>query len=209
MNFTYTTLKAALVAMVEDTGTEYAAYLDTLIPLAEDKVLRDLDLTLFDTVATGNFTSGNPLLAKPTGFLALRSLHYVNASTNMVELLPRSWSFLKDYWPNNATTTATPKYFAEFLNAGTPAWHIAGTPASALAYSVEYVKRPEGLDADTATTWLSTNVGDLLLYAALMCSEEYLKADARIATWQNDYVTRLGGARLELKDSLRTRYSQG
>lgn len=208
-SFTYTTLAAALVSMTEDVGTEFATAVDTIIPLGEDKVLRDLDLTLFDTVATGSFTSSNPLLAKPTDFIALRSMHYINASTNMVELEPRSWSFIKDYWPNNATTTATPKYFAEYLNSSTPAWHIAGTPASALSYSVEYVKRPTGLTSSNAATWLGSNVGDLLLYACLVASEQFLKADERIPVWTTEYMSQLAAARSELRLSIRTNYSKG
>jgi len=172
--------------------------------LAEDKVLRDLDLELFDVNSTGTFTGSNAYLTKPTGLVALRTMHYTDASGNFQLLEPRAWAVCKDYWPKEATTTATPKYFAEFSDTQ---WYIAGTPASGLTVTSRYIKRPAGLATGTATTWLGTNVGDLLLYACLVGSEQYLKADDRIATWKTEYGERLTAAKAELKPATRMDYS--
>lgn len=203
-SYTYTTLKAALLAFVEETATDdYATDIDKIIPLAEDKLLRELDLEIFDVVATGAFTPSSSAFAKPTGFVALRTLHYTDASGNFQLLEPRSWAVCKDYWPKEATTTSAPKYFAEYSDT---AWFIAGTPASALVTTARYIKRPTGLTSGNATTWLGTHVGDLLLYACLVGSEQYLKADDRIGTWKTEYVERLQAARFELKPESRKDY---
>ena len=204
ISFTYTTLKAALVSETEETGAEYAAYLDTIIPLAEIRVLKDLDLELFDVSSTSTFTSSSPWLDKPTDLVGLRTMHYTDGSGNYVLIEPRSWAFVKDYWPNASTTTATPKYYAEYASDN---WFIAGTPASALVVTIRYIKRPTGLTSGNATTWLGTNVADLLFWACMVESEQYLKADERIGLWNQRYADALKSALKELKPSERVDYT--
>lgn len=202
--YTYTTLKAALLAFMEESATDdYADDIDKIIPLAEDKILRDLDLELFDKVEAGTFTASNPYLSKPTDILALRTMHYTDGSGNFQLLEPRSWAMCKDYWPKVATTTATPKYYAEYDK---DTWFIVGTPASGLVVTVRYISRPAGMTSGNPTTWLGTNVGDLLFYACLVISEGYLKADDRVPLWKTDYAERLAAARFELKPETRTDY---
>lgn len=202
--YTYTTLKAALLAFVEETATDdYATDIDKIIPLAEDRVLRELDLELFDLSYSGHFTGSNAYLTKPTGLLALRTIHYTDASGNMHLLEPRSWAVCKDYWPKESTTTATPKYFAEYSDTS---WFIAGTPASALTATIRCIIRPAGMTSGNPTTWLGTHVGDLLFYACLVGSEQYLKADERIDIWKTEYAERLQAARFELKPETRKDY---
>ncbi len=203
-SYTYATLKAALQDTVEDDGTEYGAAIDNIIALAEDKILRDLNLELFDTVNTLAFTASNPVLTKPTGTIATRSLHYTNASSNFVLLEPRSWEFVKDYWPKSSTTTATPKYFAEY---SATQYYIAGTPSGTNVVTARCIVRPAGLTSINTTTWLSQYMGDLMFYACLVSSEQYLKADNRIPVWGREYQTRFEKAEKELKQSDRSDYT--
>ena len=203
-SFSYNTLVTALQTVVEEYGTEYAAFIPTIIQLAEDKILRDLDLELFDTVSTLAFTASNPLLTKPTGTIATRTVHYVNASNNRTLLELRSWEYVNDYWPNTATTTATPKYFAEY---SPTQWHISGTPSGTNVVYARCVVRPGGLTALNPNTWLSNYMGDLMLYSCLVSSEEYLKADSRIAVWLVEYTQRLQAAKVELRQEDRVDYT--
>jgi len=203
MAYTYTTLKAAIVAFTEDQGTEFDTNVDKIIPLAEERILRDLDLELFDKAMSGVFQPSNEWLTKPTDLVALRSLHYTNAAGDFVLIEPRSWTFCKDYWPKAATTTATPKFFAEHDE---NTWLIAGTPASALALTIRFTYRPTGLTSTNATTWLGTNAGDLLFFACLVASEQFLKADNRVPVWKAEYIERLAAAKVELKAEARINY---
>jgi hypothetical protein len=203
-SYTYATLLAALQDTVEDDGAEYAAAIPNIIALAEDKILRDLNLELFDTVTALAFTAANPLLTKPTGAIATRSLHYTNAAGNLVLLEPRSWELVKDYWPKESTTTATPKYFSEY---SATQYYIAGTPSGTNVVSARCIVRPAGLTSIVTTTWLSSYMGDLLFYACLTSSEQYLKADNRIAVWKDEYQTRFVKAEKELKQSDRSDYT--
>ncbi len=202
--FTYTTLKSALQAHTEDFGSEFEAALDTIIPLAETQLLKDLDLELFDVTSTGTFTATNPVVTKPDDLVALRTFHYTDANGNFTLLEPKTWEFVKDYWPNASTTVATPKYYAELSETE---WYLAGTPSLNSAYTVRFIKRPDGLSPTTDTTWLSTRVPDVLLYACLVNSEEFLKADNRVPLWARKYATLLTTAKMELRRTDRNDYA--
>jgi hypothetical protein len=203
-SFTYATLVTALRDTTEDQGAEFLAYIPTAIQLAEDRVLRDLDLELFDTITALAFTATNPVVTKPTGAIATRTLHYTDVSGNFVLLEPRSWEFVKDYWPNATTTTASPKYFAEY---SATQYYIAGTPSGTNVVTARCVVNPAGLTSIVTTTWLSQYMGDLLLKACLIESEQFLKADPRIPVWQADYAQRLAAATKILKPEDRVDYT--
>jgi len=203
-SFTYATLTSTLQSMTEDSGTEFTSFIPTIIQLAEDKILRDLDLEYFEVITATAFTASTATVTKPTGAIATRTLHYTDADGKFVEIDLRSWGYVKDYWPTESSTTASPKYFADY---SATQWYIAGTPSGTNVVTSRCVINPTGLTSDNTTTWLSQYMGDLLLYACLVCSEQYLKADERIAVWKTDYVERLSGAARILKQADRIDYS--
>jgi len=202
-SYTYATLVAALQDTVEDDGADFLGALPNIIALAEDRVLRDLNVELFDVSATSTFGVASPWMAKPADMVGLRTMHFTDALGNFNLLEPKSWEFVKDYWPNVVTTTPTPKYYAEYSDSN---WFIAGTPVAASVVTIRYIKRPAGLTALNPTTWLSAHVGDLLFYGSLIASEQFLKADNRIPVWMQEYAMRLNAARRELKFEERNDY---
>jgi hypothetical protein len=202
--YTYTTLRTALQSFTEDYGAEFLAALDLIIPLAEDKLLRDLDLEIFDITSSTAFTANSPYLTKPSGDISLRSMYYTDPTLGQVLLEQRSWEYVMDYWPVVSATTSNPKYYSEYSDTQ---WYIAGTPSTTSTVTMRYVKRPAGLSSTVPSTWLSTNVADLLLHSCLVSCEEYLKADPRVAVWKQEYIERLGAARFELRALRRNDYS--
>ena len=199
-SFTYDTLVAALQATVEDGGSEFETFLETAVSLAEDRVLRDLNLEYFDVVTVTAFVGTDPVVTKPTGTVATRSVFYRNGAGQLIPLDLRSWDFCNDYWPDDIETTSDPKYYADLND--TEYW-IAGTPAGANELQIRSIIRPTGLSTGNQTTWLSQYMGDLLFYACLVVSEQFLKADPRIPVWQGDYADRLAKASTELKRAQR------
>lgn len=201
-SYNYTTLKAALEAFTEDFGEEFVSAIDTIIPLGESRLLKDLDLEIFDTTTTGSFSVGNPLVPKPANMVALRTFFYSDANQNYVELEQKSWAFILDYWPKASTTTATPKYYSEYTNTH---WYLGGTPSAARTYTLRYITRPTSI-VTAGTSWLGTNAGDALLYSCLITAEQFLKADDRMPLWKTEYTQALTTARRELRRTDRTDY---
>lgn len=203
---TYTTLKAMLQTWTEDNNTEFVAEIDRIIGLAELKLLRDLDLEIFDTTATGAFTLGVQEVTKPTGLVALRTLTFVNASSEIVYLERKTYEYLNEYWPV-AATLETPKYYTELNETQ---WRVVPTSDSAYTFTVRYTKRPTGLSASNENTFLSDNVADLLFLAAQIESEIYLKVDpedvGNFQTFKANYAERLPAAKLELIRTERADY---
>jgi hypothetical protein len=97
----------------------------------------------------------------------------LDASSNYNYLLLKQVSFIRDFTPN-ASTTGTPKYYAEFDQ---NSFILAPTPASNLTFELHYFYRPSSLTSagDTGTTWLSENAPNALLYGSLVEACTYLK----------------------------------
>jgi hypothetical protein len=202
-SYTYATLVAALQETVEDSDTDFTDAIPNIIALAEDRVLRDLDLEIFDVSAASTFGVASPWLAKPPDMVGLRTMHYTDALGNFNLIEPKTWEFARDFWPNALTTTTTPKFYVDYSDDN---WAVAGTPAAGFVVTIRYIKRPAGLTALNPTTWLSKHTGDLMFYASLVASEQFLKADNRIPVWMQEYAMRLQAARRELKLEERNDY---
>jgi len=196
-SFTLATLKAALQDHVVDEGTPLSDNLSMLIQLGEDRVLKDLPLTIFDDRGNVTVTAGTQTATKPTGAIVTRELYYVSAAVRYF-LRKRTQEFCNAYAPN--TTQAAPKYFADDYS--TTTYLISPNPNLSVTAEALFTKRPASLVADTTGTWLSNNVGDVLLHACLISVEKYNLADERVPLWKTEYAALLASARATLKDLL-------
>ena len=206
--WTYTTLKTAVKNHVDgDTsstgGLADVTNLDNLIKAAEERILTELPLTLFDTEATITLTINTVTVAKPTGYLAWRYANFTNASSVKVPLDLRTLEYLEDYNPNPATT-GTPKFLADY---DSTTWKVAPTPSSTVTGKALYVKRPTSI-VDGATSWLGTNAGLLLFRACLANSEKFIKNDKRVALWEADYKETLAASYTEFRHLIRPDFSR-
>jgi len=196
-SFTLATLKASIQAHVEDVGTKLAASLSELIQLGEDRVLRDLPLMIFDGRDVVNITQGAQTATKPTGAIVTMELYYVSAGVTYF-LKKRTESFCKAYAPN--TTEAAPKYFADDYAETT--YFIAPNPNLTVVGEALFTKRPTSIVTDTGGTWLSKNIGDVLLHACLISTAKFNIADERLEMWRSEYKNLLASAKMTLKDLL-------
>lgn len=204
MAFTYATLTTTLETYTEDDSPDFTDNLDTIIGLGELKLLRDLDLELFEDTATVATAAGSPTITKPPGYITNRTLDYTGANGRMVYLHPRTVEYCKDY--TDAAGNGDPLYYAELNQTQ---WMISPPPVQEIAVNCRYTRRPDGLSGTTATTWLSTNVPDALLYACLIAAEEYLKSDERLPVWKQKYGEEiLPSARHEVSKIVKVDYNQ-
>jgi hypothetical protein len=112
MSFTYAELKQALQDYTENTESSFVSNLPLFIRLSEERILKSVQLNLFQKNQYGTMTSGNQYLACPSDFLAPMSLSYdVAGDANF--LLFKDLDFVQTYTPD-PTTTGEPKYYAQF-----------------------------------------------------------------------------------------------
>ena len=144
--------------------------INTFITMAENQILREIDLDVFKLEVAGNMTSGNKFLTAPSDILTHRYL-MVTVSGEQVFLDFRDTSFMKEYWADG-TVTGVPKYYSVWDQ---NTFYIAPTPAQNYVVELGYIYRPRQLSSTNPNTWISTNAPEALLYACLIQAYSYTK----------------------------------
>jgi len=195
MSFTYDQLKQAIQDYTENTETTFVNNLDIFIKNAEERILKNVQLTLFRKNATANLTASNKYLVAPSDYLAPFSLSFTDGSSDKIFLEYKDVNFIQEFTPNPATT-GSPRYYALF---DVDNFIIGPTPDSSYAVELHYFYRPASLTvgADDGTTWLSTNAEVALLYGSLVEAYTYMKGEADI---MQDYDKRFTEAVISLKN---------
>ena len=154
MSWTLTSLKTAIQDYAESTESSFVTHLPDFIKSAEERILKAVDLNVFEKNVTGTMTASNQYLACPTDFLAPSSLLLTNSSND--EFLQfKELEFVMSYNPNSSTT-GTPKYYAQF---DVDNFILAPTPDSNYSVEMSYFYRPTSLTDSTFTLTLTSVVG--------------------------------------------------
>ena len=124
--------------------------IDTFITMAENRILRDIDLDYFKKESTGTLTSGNKFLGAPSDILTHRYL-MVTVSGDQVFLDFRDTSFMKEYWPDG-TATGVPKYYSVWDQ---NTFYLAPTPNQNYYVELGYIYKPTQLSSTNQNTWIS------------------------------------------------------
>ena len=182
MSFTYATLKSTLQDYTQNDETSFVSNLPTFIRLAEERILKSVQLNIFQKNVSGSMSSSNQYLAVPSDFLAPFSLNITNSSS-FEYLQFKSLEFVQTYNPNSSTT-GTPKYYAQF---DVDYFILAPTPNANFTVNLSYFYRPSSLTAgaDSGTTWLSENAEIALLYGSLLESYTYMKGEPDLISLYN------------------------
>ena len=194
-SFTYSTLETAIKDFVEDDGDELDAAIDNIMDLAQCRVARDLDLEIFRTVANGTIALSARFLSLPSDCIMVNSL-WISVSGTKTRLGRRTVEYCEDYAPD-ASVEDQPAFFSEY---DTSQVLLAPVSDASYSYTLYYLKRPSPLSASNTTTWISTHAGDLLFYACLIETENFLMESSPelVQQWKNGYIERLAVAKPEL-----------
>lgn len=154
--------------------------LPTIINLAEERIIRDLNTNVFDLEIEGTLTQYNQYLPIPNSYIGIRYLMIQDDNGNYIPLRRHDITWLENFW-RNASESDFPEYYAVWGNNGngnySGSFQIAPTPDESYPYKLRYIQRPATISTDTPVTWLSTHAADCLLYACLAESMAYLRED--------------------------------
>lgn len=161
---TYTQIVQRIQEYSEDDGTETQTTIPVFVSNAELRINRDIQFQNMITHATQTTGVGTYLYTKPTSCIGIRAVRIANATGYLQPIELRTLSYCKTYH-KNPTVTGTPLYYANYDD---DQIYIVPTPSTAVALEYEYDVRITGLSSTVATTYISTNYEDLLLYACLI-----------------------------------------
>jgi hypothetical protein len=168
--------------------------INTFITMAENRILRDIDLDVFKKEVTGAMTTSNKFLTAPTDILTHRYMMLTDASNNQIFLDFRDTSFMKEYWADGSDT-GTPKYYAVWDQ---NTFYVAPTPNANFAVELGYIYRPAQLSATNTETWVSINAPEALLYACLIQAYSYTKGPTdMLGFFDSSYKQALQGLGIE------------
>jgi len=194
MSFTYTELQQAIQDYTENDETTFVNNIPVFIRNTEERILKNVQLSLFRKNVSGNMTASNKFLTCPTDFLAPYSLAYTDAGNDANFLDFKDADYVQQFNPD-PTVEGGPRYYAVFDLTN---FIIGPTPDSSYAVELHYFYRPASLTAGagTGTTWLSENAELAMLYGSLMEAYIFMKGEADM---QALYEKRFGESIMGLK----------
>ena len=208
MSFTYAQLKQAIQDYTENDETSFVTNLPLFIRQAEERILKNVQLSLFRKNATASTTASNQFLAVPSDYLAPFSLSLRGTNGDRFFIEFKDPSFVQTYTPDT-TTTGAPRYYCVF---DVDNFLLGPTPDTTYTAELHYFYRPLSLTAgsDSGTTWLSENAEMALLYGSLIEAYIYMKGEQDIMSLYNSRfkealvgIKQLGEAK-ETTDEYRT-----
>ncbi len=210
MSYNYTSFVAALSLelQIPVSNAAFQAILPTIIDQAEQTIYRDLQL--LSTIirdATGVTTPDQRRFTLPTAngiFVVLKSVNIING-TSRTPCVKISREVMDALYPDDTGTPGvTPRYYApESGDSSSFSPTILLGPAPVTTLNVECIGnvRPTPLSAVNDTTFLSSQLPDLMLAAAVVSGTGYQRNwgaqadDPKIAlSWQDTYKQRLANA---------------
>lgn len=189
MTFTYAQLKTSIQDYTENSETTFVNNLPVFIRLAEERILKNVQLNFFRKNVSGLMTASNKFLTCPSDFLSPFALSFQDSSGNDVFLEYKEVDFIQTFNPSEST--GLPRYYAFF-----DVDHFILGPVPDAQYNVElhYFYRPASLTSgsDSDITWLSENAEMALLYGSLLEAYIYMKGEAdMLAQYEKRFVEAL------------------
>ena len=155
MSYTYTQLKQAVQDFTQNDEVTFINNLPVFIRTAEERILKNVQLTLFRRNVSGTATNGNQFLAVPSDYLSSFSLSLAGADGNKFFLEKKNISFLQEYTPNSSTTGSS-RYYADYdINN----FILAPTPNAAFTAELHYFYRPTSITSNTFLLTLVPVIG--------------------------------------------------
>lgn len=183
MSFTYAQLKQAIQDYTENSEQTFVTNIPLFIRVAEERILKNVQLSLFRKNATASTVANQKYLGCPGDFLAPFSLSLQGADGDKFFVEFKDPSFIQTFTPD-ATTTGAPRYYSQF---DVDNFILAPTPDAIYTAEMHYLYRPVSLTAgaEDGTTWLSENAELALLYGSLIEAYIFMKGEQDVMAMYN------------------------
>lgn len=179
---TYDSLVENIQSYLERNDASTLDKIPLFIMLAEQVIAAEIKFLGNLTVNTSTMTTGQATIDKPARWHKTVSMN-ITVDGERQPVLLRKYEYLREYWPNPASTDV-PKYYCDYDYTH---WLVAPTPAAAYDFEVLYYERVQPLDSSNQTNWFTIYAPQALLYGSLLQAMPFLKNDDRVPLWQAQY----------------------
>jgi hypothetical protein len=186
---TYNSLVTDLQSYSERSDANFVNQIPRLLMMAENRIATDLHILGYLTPMAGTLAIGEYTIAKPNFWRSTESMNFTDSNGNVEQILPRTYEFVRNFWPN-PNLTKPPRYYADydFNN-----WLLAPSADQPYTFEILVLVRQQPLDTTNTTNWLTANAPQLLLTACMVESQLWIKNFDRLPFWRNEYSGAMAG----------------
>lgn len=178
---TYDSLIKDVEEYAERHDEPFISQIPRFVMLAENRIASEVRGLGLLKIVQGKISGA--VLNKPHRWRETASMNITSAGKRKI-LKQRSYEYCRTFAPDGSVT-GVPRFYADY---GYEHWLVVPTPATADMLEIMYYERPEPLSSENQTNWTTQYAPQLLLYAALLEAQPFLKLDGRIATFEKFYV---------------------
>ena len=204
--YTYDDLVESMQNFAEDDDTDFTSEIPRLIAKAETRILRELNLELFEDWLEITVSASNRLVTKPSDVIEINTIFVRDPSAQRwMEVPRRKFEYCQIFAPVE-TETGVPSYYSEYDETQV---YIVPTPDKSYAGGNARARctiRPTGLSTGNQNTWLGDNVGDILFQAVMVEVHQFLKNQPKVQEHAQAYMSLMPGVEREMQDGKRLRY---
>lgn len=172
----YSDLKTAVKNWLNN--SEIDAYIPDFITLAEERLNRELRIE--DMVTTLSSTISGGVVTVPSDFLEF-SYAYIDGSPAQPLGIVSADEILRKY--PTRTSDSKPMFIAK--DGGS--FIFGPYPDANYTLKGSYYKKITSLSDSSLTNWYTNNAIDVLLFAALLEAEPFIREDERLIIWESKY----------------------
>jgi len=187
---TYDSLISDVTIYAERNDAPFVTQIPRFIMMAENRLASEVRGLGLQKYAKG--TLEGAVIPKPNRWRETISLNLTVAGSRAF-LQPRTYDYCRAFWPEIAAV-GVPRYYADYEYEH---FLLVPTPDQNYEFEIAFYERPEPLSPSNQTNWITQYAPQLLLYAALMEAQPFLKRPERIAEFQALYDRALQGVAQE------------
>jgi hypothetical protein len=176
----YSELSTAIQNYTQNYSSEFVAEIPTIVKITEDRIYNSVQIPYLKKNQTSTFAGSNKYLETPSDFLAVYSFAVI-VSGQYNYMLEREVGFMGEAFPNPAAT-GVPRFYALFND---DTFLVAPTPDQSYSVELHYYYQPPSI-VNTSTSWLGTNMENVLLYGCLSEAYSYMKGDPELMKMYSD-----------------------
>ena len=154
MSYTYTTLKTAIKDYTENDEPTFVRNLPVFIKISEERILKNVQLSLFRKNVTGTMSSTSKYLEVPSDFLAPFSLAYVSSGEEIFADFKET-DFVQSFSPD-VSVKGLPRFYGQF---DVNNFILAPAPNSNFSAELHYFYRPASITSSEFVITLNNVTG--------------------------------------------------